>query len=216
MGARPSTPRTVQLDNDIPIGVIDVSDDVVQRLKGLHAEARKRAREEAAENDVAPSSHANVPQAPAVVYYGEPTITSLEVRRQKEEELRNNDIYWAKRLQQQEENLKQTSLLLEKEYKNTIEEVRKRFEHNSAHIQVFACKDLKTKLIECYKANGSQTLNCSGVAAEFEECVQQQRCKILSEKAAGNKTACGCPKKAAAVAAPNPAPAAANPIKAAN
>lgn len=38
MGARPSTPRTVQLDNDIPIGVIDVSDDVVQRLKGLHAE----------------------------------------------------------------------------------------------------------------------------------------------------------------------------------
>lgn len=38
MGARPSTPRVVQLDNDIPIGVIDVSDDVVQRLKGLHAE----------------------------------------------------------------------------------------------------------------------------------------------------------------------------------
>lgn len=38
MGARPSTPRTVQLDNDIPIGVIDVSDDVVQRLKGLHSE----------------------------------------------------------------------------------------------------------------------------------------------------------------------------------
>lgn len=38
MGARPSTPRTVHLDNDIPIGVIDVSDDVVQRLKGLHSD----------------------------------------------------------------------------------------------------------------------------------------------------------------------------------
>lgn len=38
MGARPSTPRTVQLDNDIPVGVIDVSDDVVLRLKGLHTE----------------------------------------------------------------------------------------------------------------------------------------------------------------------------------
>ena len=36
MGARQSGTRTVQLDNDIPVGVIDVSDDVVQRLKGLH------------------------------------------------------------------------------------------------------------------------------------------------------------------------------------
>lgn len=99
-----------------------------------------------------------------------------------------------------------------------IEEVRKRFEHNTAHIQVSACKDLKTKLIECYKANANQTLNCSSVAAEFEECVQQQRCKILSEKAAANnKTACGCPKKAAAAAtAPTPAPAAAPSVKAAN
>lgn len=38
MGAQGSTPRTVHLDNDIPIGVIDVSDDVVQRLKGLNAQ----------------------------------------------------------------------------------------------------------------------------------------------------------------------------------
>lgn len=38
MGAKSSTPRTVHLENDIPIGVIDVSDDVVQRLKGLNAQ----------------------------------------------------------------------------------------------------------------------------------------------------------------------------------
>lgn len=40
MGGRSSTPRTVQLDNDIPVGVITVSDDVVNRLKGLHSEGR--------------------------------------------------------------------------------------------------------------------------------------------------------------------------------
>lgn len=56
----------------------------------------------------------------SVRFQGEPTITALEVRRQKEEELRNNDIYWEKRLQQQEETLKQTSILLEKEYQNTV------------------------------------------------------------------------------------------------
>lgn len=38
MGAKSSTPRTVHLENDTPIGVIDVSDDVVQRLKGMNAQ----------------------------------------------------------------------------------------------------------------------------------------------------------------------------------
>lgn len=33
MGASSSTPRTVSVDNDSPAGVIDISDDVVQRLK---------------------------------------------------------------------------------------------------------------------------------------------------------------------------------------
>lgn len=36
MGSRNSSPRTVQIDNDSPVNVIDVSDAVVDRLKGLH------------------------------------------------------------------------------------------------------------------------------------------------------------------------------------
>lgn len=88
-----------------------------------------------------------------------------------------------------------------------IDEVRKRFDHSTAHIQVSACKDLKSKLIECYKANPNQTLNCSSVVAEFEACVQQQRSKILCEKnkpaVAADKTPCGCSKKSESpVAAP--------------
>lgn len=37
MGARGSSPRTVQIENDSPVSVIDVSDAVVDRLKGLHS-----------------------------------------------------------------------------------------------------------------------------------------------------------------------------------
>lgn len=37
MGAKSSSPRTVQLENDSPVSVIDVSDAVVDRLKGLHS-----------------------------------------------------------------------------------------------------------------------------------------------------------------------------------
>lgn len=36
MGAKSSSPRTVQFDNDAPVSVIDVSEAVVDRLKGLH------------------------------------------------------------------------------------------------------------------------------------------------------------------------------------
>lgn len=34
------TPRTVTIDNNTPIGVVDVSDAVVQRLKGQHAKGQ--------------------------------------------------------------------------------------------------------------------------------------------------------------------------------
>lgn len=36
MGARSSSPRTVNIENDSPGNVIDVSEAVVDRLKGLH------------------------------------------------------------------------------------------------------------------------------------------------------------------------------------
>lgn len=40
MGAKSSSPRTVQLENDTPATVIEVSDAVVDRLKGLHSRGK--------------------------------------------------------------------------------------------------------------------------------------------------------------------------------
>lgn len=47
-------------------------------------------------------------------------MTALEMRRQKEEELRKNDTYWQNRMKQQEEDLKKTAAILEKEYNETV------------------------------------------------------------------------------------------------
>lgn len=47
-------------------------------------------------------------------------MTALDVRRQKEEELRKNDAYWENRLKQQELNLHRTNAILEKEYNETV------------------------------------------------------------------------------------------------
>lgn len=51
---------------------------------------------------------------------GGSTISALEIRRQKEEELRKNDLYWQTRLKQQEQDLKKTAAILEKEYNETV------------------------------------------------------------------------------------------------
>lgn len=47
-------------------------------------------------------------------------MSALEVRRQKEEELRKNDVYWQTRLKQQEQDLQKTAAILEKEYNETV------------------------------------------------------------------------------------------------
>lgn len=54
---------------------------------------------------------------------GGSTISALEVRRQKEEELRKNDQYWQTRLSKQEEDLKKTAAILEKEYNETVQTI---------------------------------------------------------------------------------------------
>lgn len=67
-----------------------------------------------------PSSYGNPAQAPSIVYYGEPTLTAIEVHKQKEQELRNNDLYWTKRMSQLEHSLRKTNSILEKEYNAAV------------------------------------------------------------------------------------------------
>lgn len=62
----------------------------------------------------------NKPNRPdSVVYYrGDEhptTVTAIEVRRQKEAELRQNDAYWTKRMAQLEHTLQKTNAILERE-----------------------------------------------------------------------------------------------------
>lgn len=180
--------RTVTIDNDNPVGVVDISDAVVQRLKNQHAKI-KNAEQKYAEST--PDTAQSSPQIPTTVitppqtttvYYGEPTITALEVRRQKELELRNNDLYWAKRLAQLEHSLQLTNSILEKEYNAAIDNVRSRFQNASPQHQLPPCKEFKEKLVACYKQHPTETLMCTQHVAEFMKCVDVHRIKILDEK----------------------------------
>lgn len=59
-------------------------------------------------------------QVPTIVYQSSPTITALEVRKEKEAELYANDQYWANRLQNQEAEFLKNSKIMEKEFIETV------------------------------------------------------------------------------------------------
>lgn len=195
MGASSSTPRTVTVENDSPAGVIDISDDVVQRLKtGLPPKEGARQQQHSAPRPAGdgsgPSSYPN-PMPPPPAGYGEPSLTSMQVRREKEQELRANDVYWTKRLQTLEANLHKTNQIMEKEYNDAIVDVKKRFESTAVAHQLPPCQDLKAKVVECYKKNQHETLNCSADVRAFTDCVNLHRIQILKEKASVEKPAEG-------------------------
>ncbi|XP_039962505.1 MICOS complex subunit MIC25 [Bactrocera neohumeralis] len=199
MGAAHSTePRSVSMDNPNP-GVIDISDEVVQRLKkGINKQAKESAAAEAAPappvKDVRPIpvKPATPPAvAPPTVVYQAPatqtvyvapsgtTITAADMVRQKEAELTQNDAMWRQRLVALEETLKKTNTIMEKEYSSALEDVRQRFATASPVHQLPPCQDLKAQVIACYRANPGQTLKCSEEVAAFRECINLNRIKKL-------------------------------------
>lgn len=63
-----------------------------------------------------------------------------------------------------------------------FDQVRKRFENSAPQYKLPPCKEVKAKVVECYKSNANQTLNCAPIVADFENCVQTHRTNLLNEK----------------------------------
>lgn len=116
---------------------------------------------------------------------GEPTITAIEVRRQKDAELAQNDLYWRRRMAQHEQTLNKTNAIMEKEYSAAIEDVRARFQNAPPTHQLPPCQDLKSQLIECYRAHPSESLKCAEKVTAFTNCVSQNRIRKLDGEEKG-------------------------------
>uniref|UniRef100_A0A182QS11 Head-elevated expression protein n=1 Tax=Anopheles farauti TaxID=69004 RepID=A0A182QS11_9DIPT len=199
MGATSSNPRTLAINNDSPAGLIDISDDVVQRLKsGLPStktqggnadlspnQQQQQGGEYPASAGRGPSSYPNPPASPAVVYQNElPALTSMQVRQEKERELRENDVYWTQRLKALEANLAQTNQVLEKEYSDAVADVKKRFATSAVQQQLPPCQDLKAKVITCYRKHPNETLRCADEVQQFTDCVNLHRIQLLQQRTA--------------------------------
>eukprot|EP00099_Drosophila_melanogaster_P023944 NP_651838.1 Coiled-coil-helix-coiled-coil-helix domain containing 3 [Drosophila melanogaster] len=211
MGARQSQsrePRTVSMENPTPAGVIDISDDVVKRLKaGISQQAREHAAAAEESKPVpkpttkaaakpAASSPAASP-APKVSSYpaavpiyvqgGGHTISAADVQRQMNQELIKNDELWKERMAKLEENLKKTNTILEKEYANAVENVHKRFVSTASSHKVPPCQDLKSQLLACYRAHPGETLKCIEEVAQFRQCIDLHRVQKLDAEPESSK-----------------------------
>ncbi|XP_052900658.1 MICOS complex subunit MIC25 [Anopheles moucheti] len=200
MGAASSNPRTLVVNNDSPAGLIDISDDVVQRLKsglpskaqGRNADAQQHQPAQQGSDDGSappvrgPSSYPNPPVPPSIVYQGEHPLTSMQVLQEKERELRENDVYWTQRLKALEANLAKTNQVLEKEYSDAVSDVKKRFATTAVQQQLPPCQDLKAQVIACYRQNPHETLRCAEEVKQFTDCVNQHRIQLLQQRTAAD------------------------------
>lgn len=118
--------RKLTISNEEEVGVIKVSNAIVQRLAQRDDESSTDTRPNSPNKRPAPPS-APVPPATAVipgqpVHYPELTLSALQVQQQMEQELKKQDQYWHRRLQNLEEGYQKINHILEDEYKKAVNE----------------------------------------------------------------------------------------------
>ena len=172
MGNAGST-RKISLQNEDPASVIKVSDSVVQRLKGA-AETESQ--------DDASSVNSNAVSSQQQYSENEPSKTSLEVRREKEAEISNNDMYWERRLAKLQDTHKKANRRMEEEYEAAIQEVRRGFPNIPVGNESLPCQDAEADVIRCYKEHPRQTLLCAKEVQAFSACIDEIRRNFIYNK----------------------------------
>ncbi|KAG5677855.1 hypothetical protein PVAND_007575 [Polypedilum vanderplanki] len=180
MGKGQSKTRTVSFENESP-GIIDISEDVVSRLKKDMQKEREIKRAEIREQQQQQHSPV-IQQLPTVVYQSAPTITALQIRKEKEAELKANDQYWANRLNKQEKEFLKNNKILQKEFDDTINEVKSRFQHAAFANHVPPCQEFKSRIIDCYRRNPTETLKCASEVKDFMNCINSARTSAVDAK----------------------------------
>jgi len=181
MGGGQST-RKIQVDNDEPVGVIKVSENVVQRLKSNSGGSNVgTASSYSLPHQDMSANNQNVSYQQHPVYIPQPYVTSSMVREQVEKELEKNDRYWESRIRGLQENQNKLSLIMESEFNKAYKEIEKNFPVIAPKNAVIPCQDFKSKVVDCFRNNANQTLNCRDIVNEFTSCVSNSRSKKHNE-----------------------------------
>lgn len=178
MGSSQST-RKISVDNEEPVSVIRVSENVAKRLKTTNEADKPNATSTTTviPQPEVPASNPIMNQNPYEgVYIPQPYMTSTMVRQQIEKELEKNDQYWELRVKGLQENQNKITRILELEFHKAYNEVESTFPSKIAPgSSNVPCEDFKSRIVDCFKNNANHTLNCSTVVKEFTTCISNCR-----------------------------------------
>ncbi|KAL1517309.1 MICOS complex subunit MIC19-like [Prorops nasuta] len=177
MGTNTSKTRRLTVENNDPTSVIKVSDDVVDRIRGLAQTVRSP---EHLPNISTQGAATTVP-----VYLYEPSLTSLQLRQANIADLKKNDEYWSNRLNTLEENHKKINIVLDEEYKKALDEFQTG--KSVQTLKEIPCLDSKRAVMDCYRKNLDCPMNCTKIVQAFQECVDHKRTCLLASRVATSK-----------------------------
>lgn len=178
MGGNHST-RKIGMENNEPVGVIRVSENVAQRLKSVNNGGNYN--NSAIYNKSGPSSELSVNnpnfnhQQFAGSRFPQPFITSSMIREEVEKELEKNDHYWERKIKSLQDNQNKITSILESEFDKACKDVESSFPSLAPKDAAVPCQDYKSMIVDCLKNNANHTLNCSPVVKNFTSCVNNSR-----------------------------------------
>lgn len=93
----------------------------------------------------------------------------------REAELKKQDIFYREQVARLEERSAQFYKVTTENYHKAADQLSGRFKRYEA---VPVCTDLQSQILQCYRDNGGRTLQCSGIAARYLECVNESKNKL--------------------------------------
>ncbi|KFM76957.1 Coiled-coil-helix-coiled-coil-helix domain-containing protein 3, mitochondrial, partial [Stegodyphus mimosarum] len=172
-----SSSRRVTVVNDDVVGVVQVSENFVRRLRAepekSSASVASTVQEQKPVTEESTSSSRFVPFTPP-----EHFSSTLEQRQKYHEEFKKAEKSWQNRISELESQNRQLFDAAKDKFEKTLTEVEENHVKNS-----FApvCPDKEQQVLKCYKENTKFPLNCSREVRDFIDCVEKVRMTALSK-----------------------------------
>ncbi|KAJ9584473.1 hypothetical protein L9F63_021167 [Diploptera punctata] len=180
-GAQSTNTRKLTIPNEDPTGVLEISDSVIERMRG-----GREGKEEKPESPPVSQLHSPVRQVTSSLphyYHGRGTPkTSLEIQQDKQEALKENDEYWAKRVRIMEDNHMKINQRMEDEYKKAVKEVEELFARLPSKEEQPPCSYAGQYVMKCYQQNPKEVLKCAREVEAFAACVDMKRVNLLHSR----------------------------------
>lgn len=172
MGGKLSAPHKLTFENPDGPARIAITENVIERLQsGLEQQGSMP------DKSTAPASVTDRPPSNAGKFQSDNTgsavyVTSHQIRKQIENEITENNVYWENRLKKLRDGYRRLNADLEDEYNKAVTEVNQSIGiETTGKSDPKSCKQSQSTVVECYKTNRHQPLMCADEVLKFNECV---------------------------------------------